>query len=74
MKHISEDLAKILQQQDEATSSVKIDLTSEGVLINIFDRSHKPIFESNSDVFALTAPGFFNLRLGNFALHHVQTR
>src|SRR5882724_3732288 len=31
MKHITEDLAKILQQQDEEMTSIKIDLTSEGV-------------------------------------------
>ena len=51
MKHISEDLAKILQQQDEQMNSIKIDVTSDGVHINIFDRAHKPIFEPDTDVF-----------------------
>ena len=32
-------------------SSVKIDLTPEGLNINIFDRAHKPIFNPNTDVF-----------------------
>jgi chemotaxis protein MotB len=51
MRRISEDLAKILQQQDEAEKSVQLDLTSDGLRINVFDRSHKPIFEPDSDVF-----------------------
>jgi chemotaxis protein MotB len=51
MRRISEDLAKILQQQDETEKSVQLDLTSDGLRINVFDRSHKPIFEAESDVF-----------------------
>jgi chemotaxis protein MotB len=51
MRRISEDLAKILQQQDEPEKSVQLDLTSDGLRINVFDRSHKPIFEPESDVF-----------------------
>jgi chemotaxis protein MotB len=51
MKHISEDLAKILQQQDEEKTAVKIDLTPDGLRINVFDRSQKPIFEAGTDTF-----------------------
>jgi chemotaxis protein MotB len=51
MRHVSEDLAKLLQQQDETENSVQIELTSDGLRINIFDRSHKPIFDPDSDVF-----------------------
>jgi len=51
MRHVSEDLTKLLQQQDEAESSVKIELTPDGLRINIFDRSHKPIFETDTDTF-----------------------
>jgi chemotaxis protein MotB len=51
MRRISEDLAKILQQQDEAEKSVQLDMTPDGLRINVFDRSHKPIFETDSDVF-----------------------
>jgi chemotaxis protein MotB len=51
MRRISEDLAKILQQQDETEKSVQLDLTSDGLRINVFDRSHKPVFEAESDVF-----------------------
>src|SRR5580765_375208 len=41
MKHISEDLAKILQQQDETQNSIKIEMTPDGLRINVFDRSQK---------------------------------
>ncbi len=51
MRRISEDLAKILQQQDEAERSVQLDLTSDGLRINVFDRTHRPIFEPQKDVF-----------------------
>jgi chemotaxis protein MotB len=51
MRHVSEDLTKLLQQQDQAESSVKIEVTPDGLRINIFDRSHKPIFEPDTDTF-----------------------
>lgn len=51
MRHISEDLAKILQQQDEQQNSIKIEMTPDGLRINIFDRSQKPIFEADTDTF-----------------------
>ncbi|HWH69916.1 MAG TPA: flagellar motor protein MotB [Candidatus Sulfotelmatobacter sp.] len=51
MRRISEDLSRILQQQEESEKSVQLDLTSDGLRINVFDRSHKPIFEPGTDVF-----------------------
>ncbi len=51
MRHVSEDLAKLLKSEDEDQSTVQIDLTSEGLCINIFDRSKKPIFAPHTDVF-----------------------
>jgi len=51
MRHVSDDLMKLLQQQDQTESSVKIELTPDGLRINIFDRSHKPVFEPNTDIF-----------------------
>jgi chemotaxis protein MotB len=51
LRHITEDLSKMLQGTDEDQKSVQLDLTSEGLRINIFDRTHKPIFQSDSDVF-----------------------
>lgn len=51
MKHISEDLAKILQQQDDDQTSIKIQMNPEGLIIDVFDRTHKPIFEADTDGF-----------------------
>jgi chemotaxis protein MotB len=60
MRRLSEDLAKLLKQQDESQSSVKIDLTPEGLCINIFDRSQKPIFNPDTDVFTDYGAWVFN--------------
>jgi chemotaxis protein MotB len=50
MRHLSEDLSKLLKQ-DENPTTVKIDLTPEGLDINIFDRAHKPIFNPGTAAF-----------------------
>jgi chemotaxis protein MotB len=50
MRHLSDDLSKLLKQNEDV-SSVKIDLTPEGLNINIFDRAQKPIFHPNTAVF-----------------------
>jgi chemotaxis protein MotB len=53
LRRLNQDLLKSLQtdpdSQDEG--SVKLDLTPEGLCINVFDRAHKPIFESQSTKF-----------------------
>jgi chemotaxis protein MotB len=51
LRHITDDLAKILQGQDESQDTVKVEMIPEGLRINVFDKSHKPTFEPNSDVF-----------------------
>jgi chemotaxis protein MotB len=49
LRKITEDLAKMFQQNpDEAMNSVKLEMTSEGLRIQLFDRSRKPIFEAGS--------------------------
>jgi chemotaxis protein MotB len=45
LRRMTEDLAKLLQQDPESQDSVRIEMTPEGVRISIFDRSQKPIFE-----------------------------
>jgi len=50
MRHLSDDLSRLLKQ-DENVTSVRIDLTPEGVNINIFDRSNKPIFKPGTATF-----------------------
>ena len=53
LRRINQDLVKSLQSdgEDQGDSSVKLELTPEGLLINVFDRSHKPIFEPQSTAF-----------------------
>jgi chemotaxis protein MotB len=51
MRRLSEDLSKLLKQRDEDQSDVQIDLTPDGLRVNIFDRSQKPTFNPDSDVF-----------------------
>jgi chemotaxis protein MotB len=48
LKRLTEDLAKLLQQDPDGENSAKLDFTSDGLLINVFDRSHKPLFEPDS--------------------------
>lgn len=50
MRHLSDDLSRLLKQNENVTS-VKIDLTPEGLNINIFDRAHKPIFNPGTATF-----------------------
>lgn len=51
MRRISDDLARILQQQDEWDQTIQVDVTGDGLRINVFDRAQKPIFEPGSDTF-----------------------
>jgi chemotaxis protein MotB len=51
LRRMNQDLTKSLQAEGDEQSSVKLDLTPEGLLINVFDRSHKPIFEQQSTRF-----------------------
>jgi len=51
LRRLTEDLAKLLQRDPDSQNSVKLDLTSEGLRINVFDRSHKPVFEPDTASF-----------------------
>ncbi len=51
IKKITEDLAKMLQQSEDSQNSVQLEMLGDGLRINVFDRSQKPIFETDSDVF-----------------------
>jgi chemotaxis protein MotB len=48
LRRLTEDLAKMLQQDPDSQQSVKYDLASDGLHINVFDRSRRPIFEPDS--------------------------
>lgn len=50
MRHLSDDLSKLLKQNEDVTS-VRIDLTPEGLNINVFDKAQKPIFRTDTAEF-----------------------
>ena len=52
LRKISEDLLKAFQQdQEEEESPVKLEMTPEGLRINVFDRARRPIFGPNDHDF-----------------------
>jgi chemotaxis protein MotB len=51
LRKITDDIAKMLEQSQELDQSVQIALTPDGVRINIFDHSQKPVFEPGTDKF-----------------------
>lgn len=51
MHHLTEDLSKLFKDADPNQPSVKIDVTNDGLSINVFDRSQKPIFNPGTAVF-----------------------
>jgi chemotaxis protein MotB len=48
LRRLTEDLAKMLQKDPDSENTVKLDMTSDGLRIEVFDRSRKPVFEPNS--------------------------
>ncbi|HXP61420.1 MAG TPA: flagellar motor protein MotB [Dongiaceae bacterium] len=48
LRRLTDDLAKLLQQDPNNQESVQLDLTSDGLRINMFDRAQKPLFEPDS--------------------------
>lgn len=52
LRKISEDLLKAFQQgQDEEDDPIKMEMSPEGLRVNVFDRAHKPVFEKDSAEF-----------------------
>jgi chemotaxis protein MotB len=50
LRRLNQDLIKSLQngEEDNDDSPVKLEMTAEGMCINVFDRARKPIFEPQS--------------------------
>ena len=74
MRHVSEDLSKLLKQ-DEDASSISIELTPDGLRINVFDRSHKPIFEPDNDVFTSYGTWVFSTlawEISRYSTFHIE--
>jgi chemotaxis protein MotB len=52
LRRLNQDLLKSLESsQDKDESPVQLEMTPEGLSINVFDRSHKPVFEPQSTKF-----------------------
>lgn len=53
LRRINQDLMKSLESDsgNSEESPIRLDLTPDGLSINVFDRSHKPIFEKQSTKF-----------------------
>jgi chemotaxis protein MotB len=51
LRKVTEDIARMLKQSQELERTVQMQLTPDGLRINIFDRSQKPIFEPDTAQF-----------------------
>lgn len=49
LRRITDDLAKLLQEHPEDQATVKLEMTSEGLRISVFDQSQRPIFKGGRD-------------------------
>jgi chemotaxis protein MotB len=70
LRRLNQDLSKSLQVEDEAQSSVKLEMTPEGLLINVFDRGRKPIFEAQSIRFTPYGDWVFSTLAWEIARYH----
>jgi len=70
LRKVTEDIAKMLAQSQELEQSVQIELTPDGVRINIFDRSHKPVFEPGTDQFTTYGDWVFSTLAWEIARFH----
>jgi chemotaxis protein MotB len=48
LRRLTEDLAKLLAQDPDSQNTVKLDLASDGLRIEVFDRTRKPLFEPDT--------------------------
>ncbi|HEY3861213.1 MAG TPA: flagellar motor protein MotB [Verrucomicrobiae bacterium] len=70
LRRLNQDLTKTLESGDEGESSVKLEMTPEGLLINVFDRSRKPIFEAQSIRFTPYGEWVFSTLAWEVARYH----
>ncbi len=48
LRRVTEDLAKLLEENPENQDTIKLELTPEGLRIQIFDKTQKPIFKPHT--------------------------
>jgi chemotaxis protein MotB len=70
LRRLNQDLLKSLQSEGDEESSVKLELTPEGLCINVFDRSHKPIFEPQSTRFTPYGDWVFSTLAWEISRYH----
>jgi chemotaxis protein MotB len=70
LRRMNQDLTKSLQIQDDGQGSVKLEMTAEGLLINVFDRSRKPIFEPQSTRFTSYGDWVFSTLAWEISRYH----
>jgi chemotaxis protein MotB len=70
LRRMNENLTKSLLSDEENQNSVKLELTSAGLMINIFDRAHKPVFEPQSVKFTPYGDWVFSTLAWEIARYH----
>lgn len=71
LRRMNQDLTKSLQaDEDSQQSSVKLELTPQGLLINVFDRSRRPIFEAQSTRFTPYGDWVFSTLAWEISRYH----
>jgi chemotaxis protein MotB len=71
LRRMNQDLSKSLQSDEgQSDNSVKLELPAEGLLINVFDRSRRPIFEPQSTRFTPYGDWVFSTLAWEISRYH----
>ncbi len=72
LRRLNQDLLKSLHNdlEDPNQRTVELELTSEGLRISIFDRSHRPVFEPQSTVFTPYGDWVFSTLAWELSRYH----
>jgi chemotaxis protein MotB len=75
LRRLNQDLLKSLESDSEnkEESPVKLEMTPDGLSINVFDRSHKPIFEPQSTKFTTYGDWVFSTLAWEIARYNTLT-
>jgi chemotaxis protein MotB len=72
LRRLNQDLLKSLQAEDEDPSlrTVEVEITPEGLLISIYDRSHRPVFKEQTAQFTPYGHWVFSTLAWEVSRHH----
>src|SRR5690606_17247595 len=75
LRRLNQDLLRSLQdlEEDPAQRTVQIEVTPEGLRISVFDRSQRPVFESQSAAFTPYGSWVFSTLAWEIARHEAFT-